>query len=389
MKKKAFISVGEVSGDMYGAQLVKRLSEFEWVGITGPNLEKQNVKSVENIENISVVGLTEIFPKYRNIKRAFKNAVKELEKGVDLLVVIDFPGFNSKLLKEAKKRGIKTVYFIAPQVWAWGKGRVPKIVENTDLLISIFPFEEEFYKEHVNKNFKFMYLGHPLLDIVRTEETEDSFKEKLGIAKNKKIFGLLAGSRESEVKVLLPILLETARLLYKVEKNLHFVIPATENQLVNVLNIVKNYPDIPVSVITKKFFKYPSYEVMEKSVFSLIASGTATLEASIIGKPFALVYKVSPITFWIGKKLVSVEYLGLPNIISKKEIIKEFLQEDCNPVKLANYSLNVLSNSDIYLEIQGNLKIVKSKLGEKGTLDRVAEAIRNFTKGGGGNRTRV
>lgn len=380
MRKKAFISVGEVSGDMYGAQLVKRLPEFEWVGITGSNLEKLNVKSIENIENISVVGLTEVIPKYRNIKIALKKAIEELDKGVDLLIVIDFPGFNLKLLKEAKKRGIKTVYFIAPQVWAWGKGRVSKIVENTDLLISIFPFEKNFYKEYIGKNFKFLYLGHPLLDIVKTKETEDSFKNKLGISKNRKIFGLLVGSRESEVKVLLPILLKTASLLHKVEKSLYFVIPSTDNQLKNVLSVVKNFSKLPVKVITKKDFTYPSYEVMEKSVFSLIASGTATLEASIIGKPFALVYKVSPLTFWIGKKLVSVKYLGLPNIISGKEVIKEFLQEDCNPVNLANYSLKVLSNSDIYLELQENLKTVKSKLGEKGTLDRVANAIRKFSK---------
>jgi len=380
LRKKAFISVGEVSGDMYGAQLVKRLPEFEWVGITGSNLEKLNVKSIENIENISVVGLTEVIPKYRNIKIALKKAIEELDKGVDLLIVIDFPGFNLKLLKEAKKRGIKTVYFIAPQVWAWGKGRVSKIVENTDLLISIFPFEKNFYKEYIGKNFKFLYLGHPLLDIVKTKETEDSFKNKLGINKSRKIFGLLAGSRESEVKVLLPILLKTASLLHKVEKSLYFVIPSTDNQLKNVLSVVKNFSKLPVKVITKKDFTYPSYEVMEKSVFSLIASGTATLEASIIGKPFALVYKVSPLTFWIGKKLVSVKYLGLPNIISGKEVIKEFLQEDCNPVNLANYSLKVLSNSDIYLELQENLKTVKSKLGEKGTLDRVANAIRKFSK---------
>ena len=386
---KAFISVGEVSGDMYGAELVKRLADFEWVGITGNNLEKLNVKSIENIENISVVGLTEVLPKYKNIKKAFKRAVEELDKGVDLLIVIDFPGFNLKLLKEAKKRGIKTVYFIAPQVWAWGKGRIPKIVENTDLLISIFPFEKRFYEKYIGENFKFLYLGHPLLDIVKTEETEESFKCKLNIPKNKKIFGLLAGSRESEVKVLLPILLETARLISKVRKDLYFVIPATENQLNNVFNIVNQFSDLPVKVITKKDFKYPAYEVMEKSIFSLIASGTATLEASIIGNPFALVYKVSPITFQIGKRLVSVNYLGLPNIIYGNEIIKEFLQEDCNPIKLANYSLEVISNQNLYKQIQQNLRTVKSKLGEKGTLDRVANAIREFARGGGGNRTRA
>ncbi len=376
MKKRAFISVGEISGDNYGAQLVKRLPEFDWVGITGPKMEEAGVESIENIKNISVVGLTEAVPKYFKIKETFKKAVKELDH-VDLLVVIDFPGFNLKLLKEAKKRGIKTVYFIAPQVWAWGKGRVPKIVENTDLLISIFPFEKKIYESYIGKDFRFEYVGHSLLDIVKTEETEESFKEKLKIPKNSKIFGLLAGSRESEVKVLLPILLETARILKKAFPEFYFVIPATENQEENVKNLVKKY-DIPLKVITRKDFKNPSYEVMEKSVFSLIASGTATLEASIIGNPFALVYKVSPLTFAIGKRLVSIEFLGLPNIIAGKEIIKEFLQEECSPTTLANYCANVLMDKNKQNEIKQNLKEVREKLGEKGALDRAADLIRSI-----------
>ncbi len=376
MKKRAFISVGEISGDNYGAQLVKKMPEFEWVGITGPKMEEAGVKSIENIKNISVVGLTEAIPKYFKIRETFKKAVKELDY-VDLLVVIDFPGFNLKLLKEAKKRGIKTVYFIAPQVWAWGKGRVPKIVENTDLLISIFPFEKNIYESYIGKDFRFEYVGHPLLDIVRTEETEESFKEKLKIPKNSKIFGLLAGSRESEVKVLLPILLKTAKILKKAFPEAYFVIPATENQEENVRNLVKNY-DLPLKVITRKELKNPSYEVMEKSVFSLIASGTATLEASIIGNPFALVYKVSPLTFAIGKRLVSIDFLGLPNIIAGKEVIKEFLQEDCNSITLANYCADVLMDKNKQEEIKQNLRKVREKLGEKGALDRAADLIRNI-----------
>ena len=376
MKKRVFISVGEISGDNYGAQLVKRLPEFDWIGITGPKMEEAGVESIENIKNISVVGLTEAVPKYFKIKETFKKAVKELDN-VDLLVVIDFPGFNLKLLKEAKKRGIKTVYFIAPQVWAWGKGRVPKIVENTDLLISIFPFEKKIYEGYISKDFRFEYVGHPLLDIVKTEESEESFKEKLNIPKNSKIFGLLAGSRESEVKVLLPILLKTAKILKKAFPELYFVIPATENQEGNIKKLVRNY-NLPLKVITRKDFKNPPYEVMEKSVFSLIASGTATLEASIIGNPFALVYKVSPLTFAIGKRLVSIEFLGLPNIIAGKEVIKEFLQEECSPTILANYCANVLMDKNKQNEIKRSLKEVKEKLGEKGALDRAADLIRNI-----------
>ncbi|RMD46677.1 MAG: lipid-A-disaccharide synthase [Aquificota bacterium] len=377
MKKKVFISVGEISGDNYASQLIKRLPEFEWIGITGPKMEELNVKSIGNIKNISVVGLTEAIPKYFKIREIFKKAVKELDN-VNLVVVIDFPGFNLKLLKEAKKRGIKTVYFIPPQVWAWGKGRIPKIVKNTDLLISIFPFEKEIYKDYIGRDFRFEYVGHPLLDIVKTEETEESFKRKLNIPSNSKIFGLLAGSRESEVKVLLPILLETAKFLKKSFPELYFVIPATENQEENIKSLIKIYKHLPVKVITRKEFKYPSYEVMEKSIFSLIASGTATLEASIIGNPFALIYKVSPLTFAIGKKLVSINFLGLPNIIAGKEVIKEFLQEECNPVSLANYVSEILIDSDKYEKIKKELSFVRKKLGEKGALNKAANLIKSL-----------
>lgn len=379
MKKRIFISVGEISGDNYASQLIKRLPEFEWVGITGPKMEELNVKSIENIKNISVVGLTEAIPKYFQIRKTFKKAVKELDN-VDLVVVIDFPGFNLKLLKKAKKKGIKTVYFIPPQVWAWGRGRIHKIVKNTDLLISIFPFEKEIYKDYTGNNFKFEYIGHPLLDIVKTEETKESFKRKLNIPSNAEIFGLLAGSRESEVKVLLPILLETAKLLKKAFPELYFVIPATENQEENIKNLIKNYNNLPVKVITRKEFKYPSYEVMEKSIFSLIASGTATLEASIIGNPFALVYKVSPLTFAIGKKLVSINFLGLPNIIANKEVIKEFLQEECNPISLANYVSEILIDSNKYEKIKKELSSVRKRLGEKGALDKAASLIKNLIR---------
>lgn len=381
MKKKAFISVGEISGDNYASELVKRLPEFEWIGITGPKMEKAGVKSIENINNISVVGLTEALTKYTKIKETFKKVVNQLDN-IDLLVVVDFPGFNLKLLEEAKKRNIKTIYFIAPQVWAWGKKRIPKIAKNTDLLISIFPFEEGLYKPYINKNFKFAYVGHPLLDIIKTTETEESFKYKLNIPKEYKIFGLLAGSRESEVKALLPTLLETAKLLHKVYPNLYFVIPATENQEERVKNLVEEYKDLPVKVITRKNFLYSSYEVMEKAIFSLIASGTATLEASLFGKPFALVYKVSPITFAIGKRLVNINYLGLPNIIAGKEIIKEFLQEECNPINLANYTIEILSDKNKYNKIKKDLKSVKTKLGEKGALDKTAKLIKNLAMEG-------
>ncbi len=375
--KKAFISVGEISGDNYASMLVKALPEFQWVGITGPKMRDAGVETFARLEDISVVGITEAIPKFLKIKEALKKSIQFLDSGIDLLVVVDFPGFNLKLIREAKKRGIKTVYFIAPQVWAWGKKRIPKIAESTDLLIAIWPFEKEIYKDYISESFNVEYVGHPLLDIINIEETDESFRRKLGIEADKKIIGILPGSRESEVKTLLPILLSSSEKLHKEIDNLHFVIPATPNMEEKIIEFVKGV-DLPLTVVTNKDFKSPSYEVMSKSYFLIVASGTATLETAIIGNPFIIVYKVSPLTFLIGRILTSINYLGLPNLIADREIVRELLQEECNPETVAEVSLEIIKNKQVYKRIKGDLKLVKEALGEKGAISRTAKLIRDL-----------
>ncbi len=375
--KKVFISVGEASGDMYAAELVKRLPDFNWYGITGSKLRSLNVKSIQNIENIAVVGITEVLPKYLEIRKTFKKAVEELKKDTDTLIVIDFPDFNLRLLEEAKKLNKKTIYFIPPQVWAWRKGRIKKIVEYADLIISIFPFEKDLYQPYIKNENQFFFTGHPLLDIVKVEETEESFRKKLNIEKNKTIFGLLPGSRDSEIKRNLPIMLETASLLIKDFPNLHFVIPVHKTRLELTKEIVKNF-NLPINIITEENFKYPSYEVMNKAYFSIITSGTATLEASIIGNPFCIVYKTSNLTYFIGKLLVSIDFIGLPNIIAGKEIVKEFIQNDFNSINLHQHIVSILKNKSKYENIKEELNKVHNKLGKKGALDRISQKIREF-----------
>ncbi len=375
--KKAFISVGEISGDNYASMLVKALPEFQWVGITGPKMRDAGVETFARLEDISVVGITEAIPKFLKIKDVLKKSIQFLDSGIDLLVVVDFPGFNLKLIREAKKRGIKTVYFIAPQVWAWGKKRIPKIAESTDLLIAIWPFEKEIYKDYISESFNVEYVGHPLLDIINIEETDESFRKKLGIEADKKIIGILPGSRESEVKTLLPILLSSSEKLHKEIDNLHFVIPATPNMEEKIIEFVKGV-DLPLTVVTNKDFKSPSYEVMSKSYFLIVASGTATLETAIIGNPFIIVYKVSPLTFLIGRILTSINYLGLPNLIADREIVRELLQEECNPETVAEVSLEIIKNKQVYKRIKGDLKLVKEALGEKGAISRTAKLIRDL-----------
>ncbi len=374
--KRVFISVGEISADNYAGELIKRLPEIEWVGITGPKMREAGCKSIDTIEHMAVVGITEVVPKYFQLRRTFKKSVEKLKKGVDLLVVVDYPGFNLKLLKEAKKLGIKTVYFIAPQVWAWGRGRVRKIVEYTDILIAIWPFELDIYKPYESKSFKIEYVGHPILDIIKTEESRDSFREKLGIHKSKKIFGLFPGSRENEIKHLLPVMLEASELISRVDKSVHFVIPATENVRRIIEKMIEGIR-IPVSLATKDKFNYPNYETMNNAFFSIITSGTATLEASIFTNPFVVVYKVSPVTYILGKLLVKIPYISLPNIVAGEEIVKELIQNDCTPLNIANWSLRYMLDNDLYIKTKIDLKEkVKNRLGEKGAIDRVAKIIR-------------
>ncbi len=375
-KKKVFISVGEISADLYAAELIKRLPYIDWVGIAGPKMREAGCKPIETIENMSVVGITEVIPKYFYLKKVLKDAVETLKKGIDLLIVVDYPGFNLKLLKEAKKLGIKTVYFIAPQVWAWGSGRIKTIVENTDILIAIWPFEKDIYKEYENKDFRVEFVGHPILDIIKTEETKESFREKLNIPEHKKIFGLFPGSRENEIKLILPVMLEAAKLIHRADKTLYFVLPVTDNVKHTVKQIVQSYK-LPLKLVDTSTFKYPNYETMNNAFFSIITSGTATLEASIFTNPFIVVYKVSQITYMLGKMLVKIPYISLPNIVAGEEIVKELIQDQCNPVNLANWSLKYILDKDLYMKTKIDLKDkVKNRLGEKGALDKTANIIK-------------
>lgn len=377
--KKVFISVGEVSGDTYASYIVQSLNhKYHFTGIAGKKMIQAGVKPVATIDQISVVGVVEALSRYRDIKKVFNLAVDSI-KGCDTVVVVDFPGFNIKLIQQAKKFGKKVIYFISPQIWAWHYSRIYKIVENTDLLISILPFEEQYYKPFVGPNFQFRYFGHPLLDIVKPGLSFEEFVEKFKIPDNRKLIGLLPGSRESEVRTLLPVMIDSARLINSAFADTYFLVPITDNVKNLASEIVSKFGGgLPIRLITSKAIQNPSYDVMKHSMFSVIASGTATLEASIIGNPFVLVYKVNPLTFYIGKKLVKIKYLGLPNIIAGQQVIDELLQDECNSVNIGNKVLDYLTDRSLYNTTKDRLLSVREKLGSEGALNRIVEEIDNF-----------
>lgn len=376
--KKIFISVGEISGDTYASYLVERLKkDFYFTGIVGPKLKKLNIDHISTIDDISVVGLVEAISKYRKVRDVFKRSVRELQH-CDVLIAVDFPGFNIRLIQEAKKLGKKVIYFISPQIWAWGYKRIYKIIKNTDLMISILPFEKQYYEPFVSDRFKFLYAGHPLVDIVKSKTERSDFEKKVDCEKNRVFIGLLPGSRKSEVETLMPIILESAELLSRVLERSYFLIPVTPNVYETVKRISSKFHHVPHRIITQDDFENPSYEVMRHSYFSVIASGTATLEASIIGNPFILIYKVNPFTFFVGKRLVKIPFLGLPNIIAQKPIVDELLQDDCNPINIANHAISYILRKDIYDNTKKQLLMVKEELGGEGAINKIVESVREF-----------
>ncbi|MCK5075009.1 MAG: lipid-A-disaccharide synthase [Calditrichia bacterium] len=374
MKKILFIA-GEASGDKHGAELIKALKKnlirdvsIEFVGIGGALMQSQGLRLLEHNKNMSFLGLWEVIKHLGYIKQKLKQ-MKDfiINDKPDLVVLIDYPGFNMKIAVFAKKAGIPVIYYILPKVWAWGKNRVKKIKKNIDLPLSILPFEKEFYKKH---NFDIEYVGNPSLETIKNEFSKEEFIKKYQLDPDKKIIGLLPGSRKMEIESLLPVMLESVKILIETHNNLQFVMSQAGN-LENALyyDILKEY-DLPVV----KVKGYP-YDIMKHSHLTMVASGTASLETAIFGTPSVVLYKVNPLTYWIGKKVVNVSWLSLTNLILEKEIFPEFIQDNCEPQKIYKTIDSWLNSDAKYNEVIDSISPIPSILGNAQASENAAKHI--------------
>ncbi|MBI5892128.1 MAG: lipid-A-disaccharide synthase [Deltaproteobacteria bacterium] len=368
--KKLLIVAGEASGDLHGSNLIKSILEIDpsirLYGIGGSRMQSLGFNAVFDSKDLSVVGIVEVLAKLPTIKKAFDRLKNILDNDMpDAVVLIDYPDFNLRFAKEVKKRNIPVVYYISPQVWAWRKGRVKKIVRLVDKMLVIFPFEEKIYKD---AGLDVEYVGHPLVDEVKCSLSKKEARERLEIEYDKKVIAIAPGSRESEISRIMPEILGAAKILKREIPDIEFILP-----LANTLTrdfIERFLKDIPI-----KIFENKMYEVMRASDIAIVASGTATLETALMETPMVVVYKVSPITYWIGRMLVHVAHISLANIVAGKRIVPELLQNDANPSKIADEVLNILKNTDIYNNMTAGLKTVREKLGKGGASKNAAEAI--------------
>ncbi len=368
--KTVMIIAGEASGDMHGASLVQEMLKIDptlnFYGIGGSRLSKAGVKLMANVSEMAVVGLTEVFSKLGKFIKIMNQMKKSLDDiKPDLVILIDFAGFNLRLAKAVHKRGIKVFYYVSPQVWASRRGRIREIKKYVNRMAVILPFEVDTYKR---ENFHVDYVGHPLLDLVKTDYSKAESRKKFNLPGNKTTIGLLPGSRISEVRKLLPEMLQAAAILAQEIPDIQFVLPLADTLEEKIITGIISRFDVKVNVISGN-----TYDVISCTDLAIVASGTATLETALLGVPMIIVYKISPLTYFIGKMIITVKNIGIVNIIAGKTIVPELIQDQANGKHIASEALAIITNDERNQEIIGELAEIRAKLGNPGAAIRTAK----------------
>ncbi|HPQ43053.1 MAG TPA: lipid-A-disaccharide synthase [Syntrophales bacterium] len=368
--KEVMLVAGEASGDLHGSNLVKAMHRIDptihFYGIGGEKLRGAGVEIVANLSEMSVVGLTEVLSKLGFILKVRRN-LKELlqKKRPDLLILIDYPDFNLSLAKEARKNGIKVFYYISPQVWAWRRGRIYSIAQCVDRMAVILPFEAPLYeKAHLDVRF----VGHPLLDAVKRKYTRKDALKRFDLKEGKTTIAILPGSREGEVKRLLPVMLQAAEILEDRLPSLQFVLPLADTLAYDFVAGMVNQSSVDVTIISDD-----AYDLIGLSDIAMVASGTATLETALLGTPMIIVYKVSTLSYLIGRAVINIDTIGLANIIAGKTVVPELIQRDANPEAMADEVYDILINRSRMDAMKRDLLDVCEKLGSPGASQRAAE----------------
>jgi len=363
-------SAGESSGEQHAAnmflELKKQCPNIKGIGMGGAKMARAGIEIRYDSANIAVIGVVEVLKHYGEIRRAL-TAMKQLlaEQRPDLLVCVDYKEFNFKLAKYAKSIGIKVLFYVSPQVWAWRPGRVKAYGEVIDMMAVIFPFETAYYDA---ENVPVRYVGHPSVDKVRPlhTKTEDLVSYKLN--QNNPIVGLLPGSRANEIKRMLPVMLAAAEQLQVSFPGIQFVLPQADSISDALLQAYLKSSSINVTVV-----KNQPYDVIHCCDAVMTTSGTATLEISLLTVPMVIVYKLAPITYWLGRWLVNIPFIGLPNIVAGKAIVKELIQHEATPKNLAVEVQRILSDVQYAAQMRENLSQVKQLLGQGGGSKNMAE----------------
>ena len=359
---KIFIIAGEVSGDLHGANLIKEINalsrNIEFIGWGGDRMEKEGMAILKHVRTLSFMGFLEVLLNLKTIIRNIKDCKNQIIASQPAaLILIDFPGFNLRIAKWAKKHNIPVIYYISPQIWAWKESRVKAIRRDVSKMYCILPFEQQFYAKF---NVDVSYLGHPLLDEITEFRLCESPKI---IVSSKPILALLPGSRLQEVKRKLPLMIEASKSFP------HYQVVVACSINVNEA-YYRLYADDTVQLIFGK-----TYEILNQSSIALVTSGTATLETALFNVPQVVCYKSSPLSFAIAKLLVKIKYISLANLIMNKEVVSELIQGNCTVDNMVQQLRLIEVDQPKRLEILHDYQNLATLLGQNGASKRVAEDI--------------
>ncbi|MDP8213040.1 MAG: lipid-A-disaccharide synthase [Candidatus Zapsychrus exili] len=370
-KKHIIIIAGEASGDMHAAKLVNEIKKIDpsisFSGLGGSNMEASGVKLYCNLTKLAIVGFYEVLKHYKEIRQIFYSTLDKIkEVKPSAVILVDYPGFNLRLAKEIKKLGIKVIYYVSPQIWAWKKNRVYSIKKNVDKMLVFFAFEKDLYDKYdVNADF----VGHPLIDIVKTTKSKEEFVNDNKLDNDKLTIGILPGSRKKEIETLLPIMLNSAKILSQKYNNIQFIIskaPTIDRSLID-----EHLDDSINATIVEQDY----YNAIKACDVCMVTSGTATLETTILEKPMVIVYKTSLITWLLIMSFVKIRYVGLANIIAGKEIIPECIQFNAKADIIAKRLEEIFTNESKMSSIKSELKLVKEYIGSSGASQNAAKSV--------------
>ncbi|MCB1278281.1 lipid-A-disaccharide synthase [Prosthecobacter sp.] len=367
---RIFIIAGEVSGDTHAAGLLRELKALEpdmkVIGLGGPKMRELIGEGIEDwVETAGVVGLWEVVKMYRYFKEKMDAVLDAiLDQKPEAVILVDYPGFNLRLAKALRTAGYKgrIFYYISPQVWAWKKGRVKTMAQVLDLMICIFPFEKEFYEK---SGLRTEFSGHPMVDRLVTLKRD--WKRESGLV------GWFPGSRLNEVRRLFPLMMDAAKAIKQAIPNARFAVSAANESLAGYMRTMAEEHGMPEA---KRWIETGTvYDLMQRAEAGAVASGTATLEAACFGLPYTLVYNVSWPTYIIGKLVVRIKHLGIVNILAKREVVTELVQEKLTADSLAKVTLDLLTHESKRQQMQKELAEVVATLGSGGAYSRAAQTV--------------
>lgn len=370
--RELMVIAGEISGDMHAAGLVRELRKLDptirYYGIGGPRLRAEGVETFHDVREMGVMGIVEVLKRIFFFRRVFRQMeALARERKPDALLLVDYPGFNLRFAASAHAMGIKVIYYICPQVWAWNRARIPKMAKVVDRLMAIFPFEPAVFK---GTSLKVDFVGHPLV----TEIQEELKAPLVSLPwQGEPRIGILPGSRHTEIDRMLPAFCAAAKLVEQRFPGASFMIPAPTPEIGNhIRSLLSRLTDVPARIA---IVQGNARQVFRQSRAALVKSGTATMESALAGCPTVIAYIVSPLTCWIGRRVATVRFIGIVNIIANRQVCPEFLQEQATPQALADALIPLLEDTPERTAMLAGFDEVRALLGHGGAAERAAQVV--------------